>query len=216
MTNWRVFCALLGRECALIRARGYQGILPGSFFLAAIAVIALSAHPAGFSASSPAQASLAALWIAVLLTALIAIEPVYAEDERAGIADLLAGLPNSGVGWLAAKLVLHWAMTGLPVVVLSPIAAFWLAVPEKDLAEFASALAIGSAIFTLISCFAAAIASQARRAGALMVLVSMPLAVPAIILAQLEDKSLLIADFLTSIVLFPPLALYALRANACD
>ena len=61
------------------------------------------------------------VWVAALLSSLLALESVFRSDVEDGTMEqwVLSGQP---LAWLLlAKVVAHWLMTGLPLVLVSPV-----------------------------------------------------------------------------------------------
>ena len=69
------------------------------------------------------------VWVAALLSSLLALESVFRSDVEDGTMEqwVLSGQP---LAWLLlAKVVAHWLMTGLPLVLVSPAVAAALGLP---------------------------------------------------------------------------------------
>jgi heme exporter protein B len=82
---------------------------------------------------------------------------------------------------LLAKTVTHWLLTGLPMVLVGPLAALSLAVPAAALPGIAFALLLGSVTLSLIGAIGAGLTLGTRRGGALLSLIVLPLVAPVLI-----------------------------------
>ncbi|MCL7708651.1 heme exporter protein CcmB, partial [Enterobacter kobei] len=63
------------------------------------------------------------VWVAALLASLLAMDRLFRDDARDGALEQLMLLPTPLPVVVIAKVTAHWVATGLPLVVLSPLAA---------------------------------------------------------------------------------------------
>jgi heme exporter protein B len=182
-------------------------------------VIVCALFPFGVGPSPEALARLApgALVTAALLAALLPLDRLFAGEAEDGSLDLLltAGLPPAGLA--VAKAAAHWMLTGLPLLIATPVAAALLALPTEAWGIAMLALALTSAILSLLGTLGAALTLGARRGGVLLPLLVLPLAVPVVIFAAgaIESASagaesrpflLLLGAFLAAALPLAPLA----------
>ncbi|TPG48379.1 heme exporter protein CcmB [Roseomonas nepalensis] len=182
-------------------------------------VIVCALFPFGVGPSPEALARLApgALVTAALLAALLPLDRLFAAEAEDGSLDLLltTGLPPAGLA--AAKAAAHWVVTGLPLLLATPIASALLALPAEAWGVAVLALGLASAVLSLLGTLGAALTLGARRGGVLLPLLVLPLAVPVVIFAAgaIEAASagaeprpflLLLAAFLAGALPLAPLA----------
>lgn len=79
-------------------------------------------------ATSPDRTVLATLgpgvlWVAALLASLISLPRLFAQDQADGTLEQMALSPWPLAAIVSGKIAAHWLTTGLPVVVLAPLAA---------------------------------------------------------------------------------------------
>ena len=82
-----------------------------------------------------------------------------------------------------ARTVAHWLVAGLPIVLLSPLLAMWMNLPDEGLLILVESLAIGTPILSLIGAIGGALTVSLKRGGQLLSLLVFPLYVPLLILA---------------------------------
>ena len=82
---------------------------------------------------------------------------------------------------MLAKTVVHWLLTGLPLVLVAPLAALALGVPAGALAAVLAALLLGSVTLSLIGAVGAGLTMGMRRNGSLLAVLVLPLVVPVLI-----------------------------------
>src|SRR4029077_4429453 len=109
----------------------------------------------------------AALWVAALLSSLLALELLFREDGQDGSLEQLAvsGLP---LAWLLlAKCAVHWLLTGVPLVLAAPLVATALGASYAALPGILGALLVGSVTLSLIGAVGAGLTLGLRRGGVL-------------------------------------------------
>src|SRR5262249_28130964 len=80
-----------------------------------------------------------------------------------------------------AKCTVHWIVTGLPLAVLAPLLGVAFGLDAPSLLALAATLLVGTPTLSLIGGLAAALTLGARRSGALLALLALPLCVPSLI-----------------------------------
>jgi heme exporter protein B len=172
------FAALLGRELRLALRHPADTLGAVLFF-----VLVAALFPFGVGPAPELLARLApgALFAAALLAALLPLDRLFGADAEDGTLDqlLLSGLPRGGIA--AAKALGHWITTGLPLLAATPVAAALLNLPVEAWGTAIAALALATALLSLLGTLGAALTLGARRGSVLMPLLVLPLAIPAVI-----------------------------------
>ena len=105
------------------------------------------------------------IWIAALLATVISLDSLFRSDFEDGSLDqlLISGIPASVIA--LAKITAYWLVTGLPLVLLSPLLAMWMHLPADTWGVLVASLALGTPILSLLGAVAAALTlgPQARR-----------------------------------------------------
>ena len=121
------------------------------------------------------------VWVAALLASLLALESLFRSDVEDGTMEqwVLSGQP---LGWLLlAKVASHWVLTGLPLVVMSPIVGTALGLPFAAWGTLVMSLLLGTATLSILGGIGAALTVGVRRASVLLSLLVLPLAMPLLI-----------------------------------
>lgn len=121
------------------------------------------------------------LWVAALLSSLLALESVFRSDVEDGTMEqwVLSGQP---LAWLLlAKVVAHWVLTGLPLVLVSPAVATALGLPSSVWPAVVASLALGTATLSVLGGIGAALTVGIRRGSVLLSLLVLPLAMPLLV-----------------------------------
>ncbi len=172
------FAALLAREVRLALRHPADTLAAVLFFVLVAALFPFGVGPAP---ETLARMAPGALFAAALLAALLPLDRLFGADAEDGTLDqlLLSGLPRAGIA--AAKALGHWITTGLPLLAATPVAAALLNLPIEAWGAALAALALATALLSLLGTVGAALTLGARRGGVLLPLLVLPLAIPAVI-----------------------------------
>lgn len=169
---------MLARDLRLaVRKRG-QFIQPLAFF-----AIVTTLFPLGISPQLSRLRDVApgVLWVAALLSSLLALEFLFRDDASDGTLEQQV-LSGRSLTWLLfAKTVAHWLLTGVPLALMAPLAGMSLGVPVASVGGIVLSVAIGTVALSLIGSVGAALTLGVKRSGALLSLLTLPLAMPVLI-----------------------------------
>jgi heme exporter protein B len=121
------------------------------------------------------------VWVAALLASLLALEALFRADVEDGTTEqwVLSGQP---LGYLLlAKVAAHWVLTGLPLVIMSPIVGTGLGLPTSAWGVLMASLLLGTGTLSILGGIGAALTVGVRRGSVLLSLLVLPLAMPLLI-----------------------------------
>ncbi|HUN25984.1 MAG TPA: heme exporter protein CcmB [Steroidobacteraceae bacterium] len=168
----------LARDLTLAYRKREQLIQPLAFFAIVTTLFPLAITPE-LSGLRPIAAGV--LWVAALLSALLALEFLFRDDSHDGTLEQYA-LSGRSLTWLLfAKTAAHWALTGVPLALVAPLAAAALGAPISAAPGIVVSIAIGTVALSLIGAIGAALTLGVKRSGALLSLLTLPLSVPIVI-----------------------------------
>ena len=205
------FLALMARDLRLIWRRPGDVAVVLAFFTVATALF-----PLGIGPESNLLARIAAgvLWCAALFAAMLSLERLFATDYEDGSLDLLLLTPWPLELAALAKCAAHWIVTGLPLALLAPVLGIAFGLPAPGLAALTLTLLVGTPTLSLIGGLAAALTLGARRGGALLALLALPLCVPTLIFGTAAVEAALTGEGFGSLLgLLAALALVALATT---
>lgn len=121
------------------------------------------------------------LWVLVLLANMLALEGMFRRDFDDGTLEQLLLAGDVAAVALLGKLLVQWLVTGGVIVLLSPVLGLALNLPAGVLGTTALVLFAGTPAVSFIGAIGAALTTGARRGGALLALLVLPLLVPVLI-----------------------------------
>ncbi len=147
-------------------------------------VIVASLFPLGIGAE-PNLLRLVApgvIWVAALLSSMLSLSRLFAADHADGtLEQMLLGAAPLGVV-VAAKVLAHWLIAGLPLVAIAPVIALQYDLPVQLYGTLALSLLLGTPVLSLIGAIGAALTLGLRGGGVLLALLVLPLYVPVLIM----------------------------------
>ena len=205
------FAALVGRDLRLVWRRPGDVAVVLAFF-----VVATTLFPLGIGPETNVLARIAAgvLWCAALFSALLSLDRLFAADFDDGTLDLLLLAPWPLELAALAKCCAHWIVTGLPLAALAPVLGVAFGLGPEVLLALAVTLLVGTPTLSLIGGLAAALTLGARKSGALLALLALPLCVPTLIFGAGAIEALATGgDFGAHLAVLAALALVALATT---
>mgnify|MGYP001204072389 CR=1 FL=1 len=121
------------------------------------------------------------LWVSALLASLLSLPRLFAADFADGTLEQMALSPWPLPAIVSGKIAAHWLTTGLPVVLLAPLAALPYGLDGDAIGLLGASLALGTPILSLLGAIGAALTLGVRGAGGLLALLVLPLYVPVLI-----------------------------------
>ena len=167
------------------------------------------------------------IWVAALLASILAIGRMFAADYADGALEQIA-LSPAPLGLITiGKVIAHWLVSGLPLIVLAPVLALQFDLPRDALLVLVASLALGTPSLTLVGAIGAALTVGVRGAGVLTSLLVLPLYVPVLILGTgavdaaagglaFQAHLMLLAAFLVLAAAFAPWAIAAALRISLD
>lgn len=146
-------------------------------------VIVVSLFPLGVGPDPAMLRAIApgVIWVAALLASMLALSRIFALDHADGTLEqmLLAATPLGAI--VAAKVLAHWLVTGLPLVLLAPVLALQFDLPQQFLGDLVLSLLLGTPALSFIGAIGAALTLGLRGGGALLALLVLPLYIPVLV-----------------------------------
>ncbi len=177
-TVFAVARLMLERDLRLAFRKASQLVQPLAFFAMVTTLFPLAITP---ELTRLRHIASGVLWAAALLSSLLALEFLFRDDAQDGTLEQYALSGRSLTGLLSAKTAAHWLLTGLPLALMAPLAGAALGVPTRALPGILVSVTLGTLTLSLLGSVGAALTLGVRRSGALLSLLTLPLAVPVLI-----------------------------------
>ncbi|EOD53886.1 heme exporter protein CcmB [Aeromonas molluscorum] len=171
---------LIHRELLMAFRQRADILNPLWFFL-----IVITLFPLGIGPEPQLLARIAPgiIWVAALLAAMLSLERLFRDDFADGALEQMMLMPHP-LGLLAlAKVTAHWLLTGLPLLLVSPLIAVLLSLDVNTWLAMAATLALGTPILSLLGAVGVALTVALRKGGVLLSLLILPLYIPVLIFA---------------------------------
>jgi heme exporter protein B len=172
------FTALITRELKLAFRAGGEAMVLVLFFVMVGVIVPFAIGP-----DRPQLTRLAPgiVWIAAFLSTLLGLDRLFRADDEDGSLTLLrfSALPLETT--VFAKLIAHWLVTAVPLLLATPILAVLLSMSMEQWARCSLALLIGTPALTSFGALGAAVTVGLRRGGLVAPVLILPLAIPVMI-----------------------------------
>lgn len=174
----RGFAALARRELLIAWRRPGDVLNPVFFYVIVGTLFPLALGP---DAAQLALIGPGVLWVAALLAVLLSLNSLYLSDHEDGSLEhlLLSAQPLPML--VLAKAAAHWVLGGLPLVLVSPLAAYAYGLSADTMRVLLATLSLGTASLSLLGSIGAALTVGLHRGNALLGLLILPLAIPVLI-----------------------------------
>ena len=178
----RGFIQILTRDLKVALRRWSELCNPLIFFLIVASLFPLAISP---EASDLKEVGTGVLWISALLSSLLALDGLFRDDAEDGSMEQLVLSPISLTIIIAAKILAHWLITGLPLVVIAPVIALSYYMPVDALTTLILALILATPTLSVLGAIGAALTVGLRRGGPIVGLLVLPLTGPVLIFGTL-------------------------------
>ena len=121
------------------------------------------------------------LWVAALLASMLSLSRLFAADFADGTLEQIALSPYPLAALVSGKIIAHWAATGLPLAVLSPLLGLQFGLRGDELVVLALGLLLGTPTLSLLGAIGRALTLGVRSGNGLLALLILPLYVPILI-----------------------------------
>lgn len=173
-----IFLAIIKRELRIAMRKQAEILNPLWFFLIVITLFPLVVGPDPNLLSKIAGG---VAWVAALLSALLSFERLFRDDFVDGSLEQLMLMAQPLAITALAKVIAHWLLTGVPLILLSPIAALLLSLEMSIWWALVLTLLLGTPILSCLGAIGVALTVGLRKGGVLLSLIILPLFIPVLI-----------------------------------
>lgn len=172
------FWALLKRDLKLAYRHRNELFNPLFFF-----VLVVMLFPLGTSPDKTLLITMApgVIWVAALLASMLSLDTLFRADYEDGTLEQILISPHPLSVLVLAKIISHWLVTGFPMILMAPLLAGFMYLPEEGIGVLMLTLAIGTPVLSLIGAIGMGLTVGLRRGGMLLSLLVLPLYIPVLI-----------------------------------
>lgn len=170
--------AIIFRDVRLAFRAGSDALTLVLFFIMVGIIVPFAIGP---DAALLARLAPGIVWIAAFLAGLLGLDRLFRDDHDDGSLLLFhhAGIALETI--VAAKVIAHWLLTGLPLILASPLLAILLGMDFSTWSRTVISLLLGTPALVALGTIGAAVTVSLRRGGLIAPVLILPLAIPVLI-----------------------------------
>ena len=165
------------------------------------------------------------VWVAALLASMLSLGRMFSADYLDGTLEQMLLVPQSLSVLVLSKMVAHWMLSGLPLVLIAPVLGLQFDMSGQSLLILVVVLFLGTPVLSMLGAVGAALTLGLRGGGVLISLLVLPLCIPVLIfgtgavaaasegMSSAANISLLGACMLMALIFTPWVAAQALRIS---
>jgi len=140
---WLLFSAVFSKDVKLAFRQRAEIINPILFFLIVISLfpLAIGPEPGLLNRIAPGI-----IWVAALLSTMLGLDKLFRDDYNDGSLEQLIASSYPLSLTVLAKVAAHWVVTGLPLVLMTPLFALLLNLESSALLATVLTLLLGLAL----------------------------------------------------------------------
>ena len=175
---FNAFSHLLLRDLRLALRNRHELANPLIFFVLVVSLfpMAVSPTPDALRAMAPGV-----IWVSALLAVLLSLDRLFKQDYEDGSLDQLMLSPNPLMILVLAKVLAHWLLTGLPLVLIAPLLGLFMSLPMEAVEVLVYSLLLGTPVLSLVGAIGVSLTVAVNRGGVLLSLIILPLYIPILI-----------------------------------
>ena len=121
------------------------------------------------------------VWVAALLASMLALGRMFSADYLDGTLEQMMLVPQSLSMLVLGKILAHWMVSGLPLVLMAPVLGLQFDMSVEALWVLIGGLLLGTPVLSMIGAVGAALTLGLRGGGVLVSLLVLPLCIPVLI-----------------------------------
>lgn len=174
----RLFKAILRRDLKLAFRLRADYMNPLLFFIIVVSLFPLAVSP---DVKLLQNLGPGVIWVAALLASLLSLDSLFRSDFEDGSIEQWLISPQSLSVIVLARVVAHWLVSGLPLVLIAPLLGVWLNLSSSSIEVLITTLLLGTPVLSLIGSIGMALTVGLRGGGMLLALLVLPLYIPVLI-----------------------------------
>lgn len=174
----QAFKIILGRDFLLAYRHRAETFYPLLFFIIIVVLFPLAVTPDTKLLQIIASGI---IWIGALLAILLSLNNLFRHDFEDGALEQFILSPYPLATLVLAKILVYWIITSLPLIIITPLLALLLHLPNHGILILLMSLLLGTPILCFIGAITAALTVALHQNGVLLALLTLPLYIPVLI-----------------------------------
>ena len=157
-----VFALVLKRDLTIAMRHKDDIINPLLFFVIVVTLFPLGIGP---EAQTLSRIAPGIIWVAALLSTLLSLDRLFKSDHVDGSLEQMLLSPQPVFVLVLAKIVAHWLITGLPLILIAPLLAVLLHLNEQSYGALILTLLLGTPVLSLLGAIGVALTVGIKKGG---------------------------------------------------
>ncbi len=175
-----IYIQTLRRDLRIAIRNPSSVINPLLFFVISISLFPLAISP---ETSTLSQIAAGIIWVASMLSVLLSLNTLFHNDFENGVLEQMAISHYSLPLLILSKIISHWILTGIPIILLSPLLGVILFLDSESIFILMLTLLLATPSLSLIGSIGASLIVGIKNSGMLLSLLILPLYIPILIFA---------------------------------
>ncbi len=175
-----IYIQTLRRDLRIAIRNPSSVINPLLFFVISISLFPLAISP---ESSTLSQIAAGIIWVASMLSVLLSLNTLFHNDFENGVLEQMAVSHYSLPLLILSKIISHWILTGIPIILLSPLLGVILFLDSESIFILMLTLLLATPSLSLIGSIGASLIVGIKNSGMLLSLLILPLYIPILIFA---------------------------------
>lgn len=178
LTLFSLLVMVVRRDLVLAMRRRTDVLTTLVFFVMVVSLFPLGVGP---EADMLRRIAPGVLWVAALLSSMLSLGRLFAADHQDGTLEQMLLVPQSLAVLVLGKMVAHWMVSGLPLVLLAPVLGLQFDMSVEAIGVLMLGLLLGTPVLSMLGAIGAALTLGLRGGGVLLSLLVLPLCIPVLI-----------------------------------
>lgn len=175
-----IYFQTLNRDLRIALRNPSSVLNPLLFFIISVSLFPLAISP---EATTLSQIAAGIIWVASMLAVLLSLNALFHHDFENGVLEQMLTSHHPLPLLILAKITAHWLLTGIPIILLSPLLGVLLFLDEQGIKVLMLTLLLATPSLSLIGSIGASLIVGIKNSGMLLSLLILPLYIPILIFA---------------------------------
>ncbi|MBT3446677.1 MAG: heme exporter protein CcmB, partial [Candidatus Thioglobus sp.] len=176
-----IYLQTLSRDLRVALRNPSSILNPLLFFIISVSLFPLAISP---EAATLSQIAAGIIWVASMLAVLLSLNALFHHDFDNGVLEQMVTSHHSLPLLILSKITAHWLLTGVPIILLSPLLGVFLFLDEEGIKVLMMTLLLATPSLSLIGSIGASLIVGIKNSGMLLSLLILPLYIPILIFAS--------------------------------